>query len=903
MRRLKKILKITGITLLLLIAVAFAAPFIFKGKIISLVKKEINNSINAKADFKDVSISFFRHFPKVSVALEGLHIVGIDEFEGDTLIAAKEIDASLNLMSIIKGSDYKIYSVNINEPRIHAIVHENGKANWDIAKPDTAATTTSEEAKPYKLNLQQYAIKNAYIKYDDAVGDMSSEIINLNHEGSGDFTSDLFTLKTSTKADKVNFIYTKIPYLSRVNTNIDADIEIDNKTGKYSFTNATILLNELKLAAKGFFQLVNDSTYNMDISFDAPSTDFRNILSLVPVVYQQDFAKVKTSGKAVFNGFVKGTYSNTQLPAYQLNLDVANGFFQYPDLPKAVKNINLQLKVDNPDGVTDHTVVNIPKAHIEFNNEPFDFNLLVKNPVSNLFLDAAAKGRLDLSTITEFVKLEAGTKLSGLLNADVAVKGYLSAIGRQQYDQFNASGNIDLNNFLYASKDYPDGVKLDKLLLTFNPKNVQVSNLQGQYLKTNFAADGSINNLLGYALKDEPLEGTLNVKADKLNLNDWMGVPPADSAGQTTASEPFAVPSNIKFVLNSNVEEVIYDKLTIRGLNGSLKIADETVSLNNINGNALDGVMQVNGSYSTKQNKKQPDISLSYDVKGLDVQKTFYAFNTVQKLMPAGKFISGKLTSQLSFTGKLGQNMMPDLNSLTGQGNLLLIEGFLKKFAPLDKLANTLNVKELEAISLRDVKNYIEFTNGKVLVKPFKVKVKDIDMEIGGMHGFDQSIDYMINMKVPRALMGEKGNQFVNNLITQVNNKGVPVKVADVVDLNVKMGGTISNPQLKTDLKQSATNLADDLKQQATDFAKQKIDSTKLAVKTAVKDTLASAKKQATQALKDELGKQLFTKKDSTAPSGSSDPKKALEQTGKGLIDNLNPFKKKKKEVDTTKGN
>jgi hypothetical protein len=281
------------------------------------------------------------------------------------------------------------------------------------------------------------------------------------------------------------------------------------------------------------------------------------------------------------------------------------------------------------------------------------------------------------------------------------------------------------------------------------------------------------------------------------------------------------------------------------------------------------------------------------------VQKTFYAFNTVQKLMPIGKYISGKLTSQLNFTGKLGDNMMPDLNSLTGQGNLLLIEGFLKKFAPLEKLANTLNVKQLEAISLREVKNYIEFTNGRVLVKPFKVKIKDIDMEIGGLHGFDQSIDYMINMKLPRALMGEKGNQFVNNLVTQVNNKGVPIKLSDVINLNVKMGGTISNPQLKTDLKQSATNLADDLKQQVTDFAKQKIDSTKLAVKTAIKDTLASAKKQVTQAVQDELKKQLLKKDTSTTTP--TDPKKKLEETGKGLIENLNPFKKKKKPADTTK--
>jgi hypothetical protein len=899
MRLFKKILKITGFTLLFLIAVAFAAPFIFKGQILSLVKKEINNSINAKADFKDISISFFRHFPKVSVALQDLSIVGVNEFEGDTLIAAKEIDAALNIMSVIKGSDYKIYSIAIDEPRIHAIVNKEGKANWDITKPDTTAATTAP-AKPYKLNLQEYTINNGYISYKDVPGNMSAEITNLDHEGSGDFTSDLFTLQTTTAAEKLSFYYGGIPYLFRANSKIDADIEIDNKTSTYSFKKADILLNELKLAVKGFFQMADDGAYNMDISFDAPSTEFKNILSLVPVVYQQDFAKIKTSGKAIFNGFVKGTYNEKQLPAYQLNLDVADGFFQYPDLPKAVKNINLSMKVDNPDGVTDHTVVNIPKAHIEFNNEPFDFRLLVKNPISNMFVDAAAKGKLDLSTVTQFVKLESGTKLNGLLLADVAVNGLVSAIEKQQYEQFNASGTLDLNNFFYASKDYPGGVTLHKMLLSFNPKNVQVSDLRGKYLQTNFSADGTINNLLGYALKDQPLNGNLNVTADKLNLNDWMGVS-SDTATQTEASDPFAVPGNIEFVLNSKVDEVIYDKLTIQNLNGSMQIADETVKLNDIKGDALDGTMQINGSYSTKVSKKQPDISLAYDVKGLDVQKTFYAFNTVQKLMPAGKFIAGKLTSQLSFTGKLGQNMMPDLNSLTGQGNLLLIEGFLKKFAPLEKLASTLNVKELEAVSLRDVKNYIEFTNGKVLVKPFKVKVKDIDMEIGGMHGFDQTMDYMVNLKLPRALMGEKGNQYVNNLVTQVNNKGVPVKLSDVVNLNVKMGGTISNPQLKTDLKQSATNLADDMKQQAADFAKQKIDSTKTAVKTAVKDTLASAKKQVTQALKDEVGKQLFQRNDSAGASTSSDPKKKLEETGKGLIDNLNPFKKKKKTADTTK--
>jgi anionic cell wall polymer biosynthesis LytR-Cps2A-Psr (LCP) family protein len=57
MKILKKILKITGITLLVLIAAAFLIPIIFKKQITSLVKKEINKSLTAVVDFKDVSLS------------------------------------------------------------------------------------------------------------------------------------------------------------------------------------------------------------------------------------------------------------------------------------------------------------------------------------------------------------------------------------------------------------------------------------------------------------------------------------------------------------------------------------------------------------------------------------------------------------------------------------------------------------------------------------------------------------------------------------------------------------------------------------------------------------------------------------------------------------------------------
>jgi len=262
--------------------------------------------------------------------------------------------------------------------------------------------------------------------------------------------------------------------------------------------------------------------------------------------------------------------------------------------------------------------------------------------------------------------------------------------------------------------------------------------------------------------------------------------------------------------------------------------------------------------------------------------------------MPIGKYLAGKLTSVLSANGKLGDDMSIDMSTISGNGNLFLIEGFLSKFAPLDKIASVLNVKALEQISLKDVKTFFEFSNGKLLVKPFTVKVKDIVMEIGGLQGFDESLNYAINLKLPRALMGTQGNQLVNNLFAAVNAKGIPLKPGDFVNLKLAMGGTIRNPTIKVDLKQTGETLADQMKEQVKDFAQAKIDS----AKNAAKDTLTAIKKQLGDAAKEELRKKLFGIKDTVVVKDSTpvkNPQDKTKESIKGLFDNL--LKKKPKDT------
>ncbi|OSZ77711.1 hypothetical protein CAP36_15205 [Chitinophagaceae bacterium IBVUCB2] len=1025
---MKKFFKIFGITFIILLALAFIIPVVFKKQIQALVKKEINKSLDATVDFSDVKLSLFRHFPKMGIVIKDLVIIGKDEFAGDTLIAAKNVDGSAGLFSVLKGKDIKVSDITIESPRIHALVTEDGKMNWDIVKAHTDTSNNADTAASvFKMTLKSYEINNGYLLYEDEKANTFLEIDGLEHEGSGDLTADVFTLATITKARSASLTQDGIPYLLNTVTDIETDIKIDNKTRTYTFKTQDIVLNNLKLSADGFIQMENDSTFNMDIKFQSPSNDFKDILSMIPDMYTKEFDKIKTTGKAVFNGYVKGKMTPQQTPAYDVNLEVKDGSFQYPDLPKPVKNIQFSLRALNPDGNPDNAVIDIPYGHLEMDNEPFDFRFIYKNPMTTQLIDVAAKGKLDLSQLTKFIKLESGTKLSGLvwadafakgpmkalqnqsgaftaggffdiknlfysansfpqpikngnikatlensggiadnttinvssghievgndpvdftlqlsnpvstinfagtakgrftldnlkqfttlepgtaisgiLNADMGFSGNKTAIDQEQYDKISLTGTAALANLKYKSSEYPTGVSINGTQLTFNQQNVTLSNLTGNYLNTNFTANGILNNLIGYAMQGQTLTGNLNVNADKLNLNDWMGTPatnaPAVTEATTTASSgsgiPFLVPADVNFTIKANAGNVKYDKVDYKNVSGTMVMNDEKITLQNVKTDVLDGTVLLNGSYSTRLDKVKPDIGLTYDIRNMDVQKIFQSYNSIQSLMPIGKYLAGKLTSQMSFTGKLNGSMMPVLSSLTGNGNLFLIEGLLAKFAPLEKLATVLQIDRLKSITLKEVKQFFEFANGKVMVKPFKISIAGIDMEIGGFHGFDQSIDYAIQMKLPRSMMGTKGNSLVNNLAAQANNKGIPIKLGETVNLSVKMTGSISSPSIGIDLKEIAGDVIEDLKDQAKDFAQAKLDS----AKAKVKDSLAAVKKQVTDKLKDKLKDKIFGK-DTTAvvPNPQDTTPKKPKTDIKNKIKDI--FNRNKKPADTTKKN
>lgn len=872
---MKKFLKIFLIVLAVLLIAIISLPFIFKDKILSMVKDEINNNINATVEFSAFDITIFSSFPDLTVKLSNLSVVNNEPFKGDTLAAMDLASVTLDIMSVIKGQTIRIEGVSLDRPRISLLVLEDGRANWDISKPSTDTTAAEGEPTKFKAGLDHYSISNGYLLYNDRSLVFSTELINLNHSGSGDFTSDLFTLKTKTTADAVNLAYGGVTYIYNAKTTINADLEMDMVNSKYTFKQNTIQLNELSFGVDGFVAMPAEDI-DMDLKWDVKENDFRNFMSMIPGVYRDGFDKVQSRGRLAMNGTIKGKYNDTSMPGFTLNLLIADGMFKYPDLPTAMNNVQVDLKISNPDGIPDNTIIDLSRLHAEMGTDPFDARLLVKTPVSDADIDARIKGSVNLANITKFVPLEQGTSLKGILNADVTAKGRMSAIDQKKYEKFNASGFINLTDLAYSSKDFAQGINISTCELIFNPKNVTLNAFDMKYGKSDIKAVGWVDNLLAYMFKEnELLTGTLDIKSNVLDINEMMGSSESTaSSADSVPMEVVEVPANIDFTMSAVAGKVYYDNMVLENVKGNLAIRDRTMGLNGLSFNMLDGTIGMNGLYDTKDITK-PKFFFDLNLSQLDIQKTYKTFVSVQKMAPIAERCNGKFSSELNVRGNMDRQMNADLNSLTGGGKLKTSNVYLENFPPLMKVADVLKLEQYKKLDVSNLNLSYAFENGRVNVAPFDMNAGGIKTTVSGSSGFDQTIDYTLDMKVPTALMGSAASGVINGLISQANSKGANLSMGKEVPVTVRLGGTVDKPTVGTNISSTASSITDDLKKKAQEEFERK------------KKELEEQAKAEAEKLKKETEEKVKAEAERLKKEAEEKAKKEIEKQKKDLEDKL----------------
>jgi hypothetical protein len=365
------------------------------------------------------------------------------------------------------------------------------------------------------------------------------------------------------------------------------------------------------------------------------------------------------------------------------------------------------------------------------------------------------------------------------------------------------------------------------MILKFTNEYVDLPNFDAKLGKSDVQAKGRIDNFMHYMFKDEALKGSFAITSKLMDLNELMGPETTETAAATPSAAPTStdsgvaeVPGNIDFVLDSKIDKVLFDNMVIDNLVGNIVVRNQKAEMTNLKMNTLGGSLVINGFYETT-NPKKPTTGLNLKVENFDIQNTFKTFNTVQKMAPIGQYAKGMFSATLeNFNVALNDKMEPDLNTVKAHGVLKTNKVVVGGFPPFAKLGEALKIEQLKSMDVTNLLVNYRMENGRVILEPFDTKISGINTNISGSTGIDQTIDYKWKMDIPKSMFGGAANNALNSMLSQANNAaGTNLAVGDKIKVTALFGGTVTNPTVKTGLKEDTKSAVSTVTTQALNTA------------------------------------------------------------------------------------
>jgi AsmA protein len=451
-----KILKWIGISLASILFLMFIIPVLFPGTISKQVKIFANKHLAGELDYKKTHLTFFRHFPSLTVSVDDVLLKGSKPFQKDTLLAAKEVAVGINLKNLIFDGEVKIDEIYVTDAFANVFVNTKGEANYNVyvSKPSNKPKDTTEAGASIKLDLIKF--RNIDVKYNDHAARVLVDAKGLNYTGKGGLSQDVFDLETDLDINKLDFSLDRIWYAKQKTLHADLITRINTNALTFVLRKNELRINELPLKFTGFLSILKDG-YDLDIKAASEKTTIRDMLSVLPPQYLEWVKDTKIEGNSDLFFNLKGKFIEAKnlKPRLKARLLVQNGFISSGSAPVPMNNLNMDLNVDLPDLNTDQLGIDLKKLSFDLGQNN-NFRAVVQTKgLKEMQVNADIKGAVNLQTLDNALGLK-NIDLKGLLNTDIKANGLFS-LDKKLFPKTN--GYLNLKNGWLKTKYYPNAIQ------------------------------------------------------------------------------------------------------------------------------------------------------------------------------------------------------------------------------------------------------------------------------------------------------------------------------------------------------------------------------------------------------------------------------------------------------------
>ncbi|MGH2665742.1 AsmA family protein [Flavobacterium sp.] len=447
-----KVLKVLGISIGAILLILFLVPIIFPGQIAEKVKDFANKKLDGELNFKEANLSFFNHFPSLTLTLNDFSLKGSAPYKDKMLIKSDEVAFGINVISLIFDNAIKIDKIFVSNAEMNVLVNEKGEANYNVYISDKTAKSDSTGT---SLRLEKIDIENSHLVYNDKSAKILIDAKGFNYEGNGDLNKAIFDLYTEAKIDSFDFSFGGEEYLK--NKKVDADLitQINTNSLAFVFRQNNLVINKLPVEFLGKLNFLKNG---YDIDFSAKSTDsnLNDLFTALPPQYVEWLEKTKVQGKTDLMLTLKGKYSaaTNAKPDLAFAMNIRKGYISYKESPFPTSNIEMKFKTKLPSLNTENLTVDLDTLFFNVDKDFLGAKIHSKG-MKNIVLSTSLKSKLDLSKLDRALGLD-NIDLQGLFSANVSANGTYSPTGKLFP---KADGYVNLENGKLKTEHYPNPIE------------------------------------------------------------------------------------------------------------------------------------------------------------------------------------------------------------------------------------------------------------------------------------------------------------------------------------------------------------------------------------------------------------------------------------------------------------
>jgi AsmA protein len=482
-----KILKWFGIFIAVVLLLLYLVPMLFPGTISTQVKSLANKSLAGELNFSKSKLSFFTHFPSLTVSLDDLSLMGSAPYANDTLLKADQVAFGINLKRLIFDNEVKVDELYVSDALVNVKVNEQGQANYNvyIAPSEQPKDTTSEGT---AIKLERIDFENCHIKYNDHSAKILVDAYGFNYVGKGGLSEEVFDLRTDAEIDSVDFYFDRVPYLKKKRLRADLITRINTNSLSFILQKNELRINKLPVEFTGIFSILKDG-YNINVNAVSKNSRLEELFSVLPPQYLTWMEDTKIGGRSDLSFTFKGRYSaaTKKQPDLGFSLKVHDGSIKYNKAPVPLTDFELDINALMPSLDVEQMVVNLKTLGFKVGEKDYFNAFLQSKGLSTMDIKANVNSSLNLKTLDQALGIK-DMELRGMLKTDLQAEGTYDA-ARKLFPK--TKGGINLQNGWLKTSFYPNPITNIKFVASAHNQAGAFEDLKVAITPASFVFEGN----------------------------------------------------------------------------------------------------------------------------------------------------------------------------------------------------------------------------------------------------------------------------------------------------------------------------------------------------------------------------------------------------------------------------